>query len=353
MGILKKTEQKISKLRILVVDDVPDNIEVLRGVLHNDYLVLAAINGTKALEISRSRQMPDMILLDVMMPGIDGYEVCRRLKADSRTAHIPVIFVTGMGEAESEIKALELGAVDYITKPIIPTVVKARVKTHFALYDQNRELERQVQERTKELHRTRLQIIQDLGRAAEYKDNETGMHVMRMSNYTRLLAKATGMGENAVELVFNAAPMHDVGKIGIPDNILLKPGKLNEEEWAIMKTHPAIGAEIIGEAHDSDLLKLAATVAMTHHEKWNGTGYPKGLAGEEIPIEGRIVAVADVFDALTSERPYKKAWSVEDAINLIRREAGGHFDPLLIPLFEDILPEILKVKSTYADEEVV
>lgn len=346
-------EQKLARQRVLVVDDMPDNIEVLRGVLHKEYLLLAAINGAKALQIARSVQKPDIILLDVMMPEMDGYEVCRRLKADSRTAHIPVIFITGMGEVESETLALSLGAVDYITKPIIPAVVKARVKTHLALYDQNRELERLVQARTEELQRTRLRIIQDLGRAAEYKDNETGMHVIRMSNYARLLAKAAGMDERAVELVFNATPMHDVGKIGIPDSIMLKPGKLTDEEWVIMKTHPAIGAGIIGDPNDSDLLKMAVTVAMTHHEKWNGQGYPKGLSGEDIPIEGRITAVADVFDALTSVRPYKKAWSVDDAIDLMKREAGGHFDPELIPLFINILPEILKVKSTYADEEVV
>jgi len=343
-------EQKLVRQRVLVVDDMPDNIEVLRGILHKEYLLLAAINGAKALQIARSAQKPDIILLDVMMPEMDGYEVCRRLKSDSRTAHIPVIFITGMGEAESETLALSLGAVDYITKPIIPAVVKARVKTHLALYDQSRELESLVQARTEELQRTRLQIIQDLGRAAEYKDNETGMHVIRMSNYARLLAKAAGLDERVVELVFNAAPMHDVGKIGIPDSIVLKPGPLNDEEWAIMKTHPAIGAGIIGDPNDSDLLEMAVTVAMTHHEKWNGQGYPKGLSGEDIPIEGRITAVADVFDALTSERPYKKPWSVEDAMDLLKREAGAHFDPLLIPLFEEILPEILKVKAKYADE---
>jgi len=343
------SKYKISKQRILVVDDVPDNIEILRGVLHDDYLILAAKSGAKALEISRSNQKPDMILLDVMMPGMDGYEVCRRLKSDPRTAHIPVMFVTGMGEVESETLALEIGAVDYITKPIAPTVVRARVKTHLALFDLNHELERQVQERTEKLRRTRLQIIQGLGRASEYKDNETGMHVMRMSNYARLLAKAAGMHDQAVELVFHAAPMHDIGKIGIPDSILLKPSQLNEQEWKVMQTHPAIGVGIIGDTHDSELLNLASVVAMTHHEKWNGKGYPKGLAGEDIPIEGRIVAVADVFDALTSERPYKKAWSVEDAMDLLRRETGEHFDPQLIPLFEEILPEILKIKAKYAD----
>ncbi len=343
-------EQKLSRQRILVVDDMPDNIEVLRGVLHKEYLLLAAINGPKALQIAQSVEKPDIILLDVMMPDMDGYEVCRRLKSDSRTAHIPVIFVTGMGEVESETLALELGAVDYITKPIIPALVKARIKTHLALYDQSRELERLVQERTEELKGSRLQIIQDLGRAAEYKDNETGMHVLRMSNYARLIAEAAGMGTHAVDLVFNAAPMHDVGKIGIPDSVMLKPGPLNDEEWAIMKTHPVIGAEIIGDPQGSELLEVAVSVAKTHHEKWNGQGYPNGLSGEDIPIEGRVVAIADVFDALTSERPYKKAWSVEESIELMKREAGMHFDPQLIPLFVDILPEILKVKAAYADE---
>lgn len=346
-------KKKLSRQRILVVDDMPDNIEVLRGVLHKEYLLQAAINGVKALQIARSAQKPDIILLDVMMPGMDGYEVCRRLKSDSRTAHIPVIFITGMGKVESETLALSLGAVDYITKPIIPAVVKARVKTQLALYDQSRELEYLVQERTEELQSSRLQIIQDLGRAAEYKDNETGMHVLRMSNYARLIAKAAGMDEHAVNLVFNAAPMHDVGKIGIPDSVMLKPGPLNDEEWVIMKTHPVIGAEIIGDSNGSELLEVAVAVAMTHHEKWNGQGYPNGLSGENIPIEGRVVAVADVFDALTSERPYKKAWSVEDAVALMKREAGEHFDPFLINVFINILPEILEVKSTYDDEAVI
>ncbi|MES9846245.1 MAG: response regulator, partial [Candidatus Sedimenticola sp. 6PFRAG5] len=222
---------------ILVVDDIPDNIEVLRGVLKPNYTVMAAINGEKALEIARSDSRPDMILLDVMMPGMDGYDVCRKLKEDPKTAGIPVIFITAKDEIENEELGFDLGAVDYITKPIRPRIVLSRVKTHIALYDQNRVLEYKVRERTALLNQTRLQIIQRLGRAAEYKDNETGMHIMRMSNYSRLLARAAGMDDTWVELLYNAAPMHDIGKIGIPDSILLKPGKLDAQEWETMKTH--------------------------------------------------------------------------------------------------------------------
>ncbi|MEH6578958.1 MAG: two-component system response regulator [Amphritea sp.] len=342
--------QQSSRQRILVVDDTPDNIEVLRGVLHKDYQITVAISGAKALELARSEHRPDMILLDVMMPEMDGYEVCRRLKRDPRTADIPVIFVTSKDEVDSEETGLEIGAVDYITKPIVPRIVQARVKTQLALYDQNRELDRLVKERTEKLHSATLQIIQDLGRAAEYKDNETGMHVMRMSNYARLLGQAAGLNDNAVELLFYAAPMHDIGKIGIPDSILLKPGKLDAQEWQVMKTHCAIGAEIIGDAGGSELLQLAGSVALTHHEKWNGQGYPSGLAGEEIPLVARIVAIADVFDALTSKRPYKQAWSVEDAMNHLKNEAGEHFDPHLVALFLDLRPELLKIKTRYADD---
>jgi putative two-component system response regulator len=193
-----------------------------------------------------------------------------------------------------------------------------------------------------------LQIIRRLGRASEFKDNETGLHVIRMSHYSRLIGIEAGLKDEEVELLLNAAPMHDVGKIGIPDNILLKPGKLNDEEWNVMRRHPKFGMEIIGE-HKTDLLREAGIISMTHHEKWNGKGYPKGLAEEEIPLFGRIVAIADVFDALTSVRPYKKAWTVDDAVNLIKEEGGEHFDPKLIPCFEKALPEILKVKDKYAE----
>ena len=203
--------------------------------------------------------------------------------------------------------------------------------------------------RTAELAKTRHQIIRRLGRAAEYKDNETGNHVIRMSHYSRLIAQAAGLSAANVDLLFYAAPMHDVGKIGIPDRIMLKPGKLDEEEWGVMREHPDMGAEIIGD-HEDELLQAARSVALTHHEKWDGTGYPKGLKGEEIPIFGRIVAIADVFDALTSERPYKKAWSVEAALEMIDEGVGKHFDPDLMPALKAALPEMLEIKAQYAEE---
>jgi len=337
----------IEKQTILVVDDTPENIDVLVGTLKDDYHVKAAINGEMALKIVQASP-PDIVLLDIMMPGIDGYEVCHRLKADYTTRHIPIIFITAKIGIQDEIKGLEMGAVDYITKPISPPIVKARVKTHLALYDQSRELDRKVHIKTQQLHDTRLQIIQRLGRAAEYKDNETGMHVIRMSYYSRILGLAAGMDESEADMLMSAAPMHDIGKIGIPDSILRKPGKLDEAEFEIMKKHCEIGAEILGD-DTSELLQLAKVVALTHHEKWNGFGYPRGLAGEDIPRVGRIVAIADVFDALTSVRPYKEAWSVEQAVDLLESAAGEHFDPQLVPLFVNALPEVLEVMSKYAE----
>ena len=323
------------KSTILVVDDTPENIDVLSGVLRSEFRVKAALNGEKAIRIANAEPQPVMILLDIMMPGMDGYEVCQQLKANPATAKIPVIFITAKSEDKDERKGLELGAVDYITKPINPSIVLARVHTHLALYDQNMALENKVRERTEELNDTRLNIIHRLGRAAEFKDNETGLHVIRMSHYARLIAEALEYGDEWSELIFNAAPMHDIGKIGVPDHILLKPGKLDDSEWKIMREHPQFGADIIGE-HESEILKTSKIIAMTHHEKWDGSGYPLKLKGEEIPLEGRIIAIADVFDALTTERPYKKAWTVEDAVNLIDENSGSHFDPSLVLLFHNI-----------------
>src|SRR4051794_6357365 len=322
---------------ILVVDDTPLNISILTEILRGEYRVLAAINGEQALKIARGDPPPDLILLDVMMPGMSGHEVCQRLKGESSTRKIPVIFVTAMNQVEDEARGFALGAVDYITKPVSPPIVKARVKTQLALYDQNCELERLVRDRTAELHHTRMEIIKRLGRAGEFRDNETGMHVIRVAHYCQLLGRAARMNEEDVDLLFNAAPMHDIGKIGIRDNVLLKPGKLTDEEFVVMRTHSPIGGEILGEHRDS-LLQMAHTIALTHHEKWNGTGYPNGLQGEEIPLVGRIVSVADVFDALTSERPYKKAWPTEDAIELIEREAGAAFDPGVVANIMEVLP---------------
>ena len=334
------------KQTILVVDDTPENIDVLVGTLKHDYHVKAAINGNMALKIVQACP-PDIILLDIMMPGMDGYEVCQHLKSDYTTRHIPIIFITANNGTLDELKGLELGAVDYITKPISPPLVKARVRTQMALYDQNRELDRKVHEQTYQINATRLQIVQRLGRAAEYKDDDTGLHVVRMSHYSRILGIAAGMSETEADMLMNAAPMHDIGKIGIPDHILKKPGRLDDAELEIMQTHAEIGAEIIGE-DPSELLQMARIVALTHHEKWNGCGYPNRLKGEEIPRVGRIVAIADVFDALTSARPYKEAWSVEDAVKLLENSAGEHFDPQLVPLFVAALPQILEVKNRYS-----
>ena len=333
---------------ILVVDDVPENIDLLSGVLRPLYKVKAALNGERALKIANSEPRPDLILLDVMMPEIDGHEVCRQLKKHSATAKIPIIFVTAKNQEEDEKQGLELGAVDYITKPISPPIVLARVHTQLALYDQNRYLESIVEQRTEQLQQTRLEIIRRLGRAAEFKDNETGLHVIRMSHYSRLLAEALEHGDHWTELIFHASPMHDIGKIGIPDSVLLKPGKLDDDEWNIMRTHPQLGASIIGD-HDNELMQMSKEIALSHHEKWDGSGYPNGLKGEEIPLSGRIVAVADVFDALTTERPYKKAWAVSDAVKFIDENSGIHFDPDLVLLFHEVMPEILDIKEQYGE----
>ena len=270
-----------------------------------------------------------------------------QLSLRRKTERFPCVFHR---KVKDESHGFDLGAVDYITKPVSPPVGLRRVKIHLELYDVKRLLDNLVKERTAELDLTRLEIIQRLGRAAEYKDNETGMHVIRMSHYSKLLALKTGMNECEAEMLFNAAPMHDIGKIGIPDNILLKPGKLNADEWNVMKQHPQIGSDIIGK-HQSVLLNLAIEIAITHHEKWDGSGYPKGLKGEDIPFCGRIVAITDVFDALTTKRPYKKAWAVEDAVNLIKSEAGKHFDANLVNQFIEILPSVLEIKEKYAEEQ--
>ncbi|MCP1617312.1 putative two-component system response regulator [Pseudomonas sp. SLBN-26] len=320
---------------LLLVDDEPTNLQVLRHILQDDYRLLFAKDGPKALELA-GRERPALVLLDVMMPGMTGHEVCQQLKNDPATREIPVIFVTALADTEDEAKGFEVGAVDYITKPVSPAIVKARVRTHLSLV------------RMDELKRTRLEIVQRLGLAAEYKDNETGLHVIRMSHYSRILARALGWSEADCDDLLNAAPMHDVGKIGIPDAVLRKPGKLDADEWAVMRQHVSIGAKIIGE-HPSGLLRIAQRIALTHHEKWDGSGYPNGLAGEDIPIEGRIVAIADVFDALTSERPYKQAWPVEEAVAFLREQSGQHFDPDLVELFIQQLPAVLEVKARWAE----
>lgn len=329
------TQAPDQRPRLLLVDDEPTNLQVLRHVLQADYRLLFATDGARALQVARE-QLPQLILLDIMMPGMDGYAVCRALKADPATAGIPVIFVTALNDSQDETAGFNAGAVDYITKPVSPPVVRARVRNHLSLV------------RVDELRETRLQIVQRLGRAAEYKDNETGLHVIRMSHFSQLLALAAGCSPAWAEDLLNAAPMHDVGKIGIPDAVLRKPGPLDADEWATMRRHPEIGAEIIGE-HPSGVLQLAREIALAHHEKWDGSGYPRGLAGEAIPLSARIVAIADVFDALTTRRPYKEPWPVQEAMNHIAAQAGKHFDPALVALFAPLLPQLLEIRARWAE----
>ncbi|MFL6672767.1 MAG: two-component system response regulator [Massilia sp.] len=320
---------------ILAVDDEASNLQLLRQILQDHYRLLFAKDGARALELAQ-QEKPDLVLLDVMMPGMSGYEVCAALKAHPGTAAIPVIFVTALTDTGDELEGFEAGAVDYITKPVSPPIVRARVRTHLSLV------------RMEELRATRLAIVQRLGLAAEYKDNETGLHVIRMSHFARVLGLAAGMNEHEADDLLHASPMHDVGKIGIPDRILQKAGPLDPEEWKVMQGHAAIGAEIIGE-HDGGMLALARNIALAHHEKWDGSGYPNGLAGEAIPLEGRIVAIADVFDALTSKRPYKAAWSEEEALDYLHQQKGQHFDPALVDLFMEQMPAIRKIRERWAE----
>ena len=322
--------------RILIVDDEPANLKVLRQVLQDSYRLTFARSGADALELLEKEEV-SLILLDIMMPDMTGFEVCEQVKAQPHTVHIPVIFVTALKDTIDEETGFNLGAVDYITKPIVPAIVRARVKTHLSLVQAD------------VLKATQVDLIQRLGRAAEYKDNETGMHVLRMSHYAHVLALAAGIDAEAANELLLASQMHDLGKIAIPDNILLKPGRLNDDEFKQMKAHTLIGADILSNPR-SQLVALAYSIAMTHHEKWDGSGYPKGLKGLEIPLEGRIAAIADVFDALTSERPYKAAWPVEEAVNLLQQESGKHFDPDLVGLFVQELPKILDIKHQFAEQ---
>jgi putative two-component system response regulator len=323
---------------ILAVDDEASNLQLLRQILQDHYRLRFAKDGPRALELAREER-PDLILLDVMMPGMSGYEVCAALKADPALAAIPIIFVTALNETADELEGFEAGAVDYITKPVSPPVVRARVRTHLSLV------------RMEELRASRLEIVQRLGLAAEYKDNETGLHVIRMSHFARILGLAAGMTEAEADDLLHAAPMHDVGKIGIPDRVLLKPGPLDPDEWKIMQGHAHIGAEIIGQ-HDHGVLALARNIALSHHEKWDGSGYPNGLAGKDIPLEGRICAIADVFDALTSIRPYKKAWTEQEALDFLVKQKGKHFDAELVDLFLAQMPAIRAIRERWAEQEV-
>ncbi|MEE4351656.1 MAG: two-component system response regulator [Desulfatiglans sp.] len=347
---------------ILVVDDEDLNRRLMEAMLVPlGYDVSLAREGKEALEQVRECQ-PDLILLDIMMPGIDGFEVAKRLKGDPDTRIIPIVMVTALNDVEDRVKALEAGADDFLTKPIDKVELRARVKSLLKvkaysdhMRDYQQELEREVTRQTRKLRAAfkkakdaSLDTIYRLSRAAEYKDEDTGGHIQRMSHYSSAIAERIGMDGQEVETILYAAPMHDVGKIGIPDKILLKPGPLNPDEWQIMMEHTTIGAKIL-EGGDSEVIALAEVIALTHHEKWDGSGYPKGLAGDEIPKAGRITAIADVFDALTSKRPYKQAFSVEKTFGIMREGRGKHFDPDLIDTFFTMEEEIVAIREKYLD----
>lgn len=340
--------------RIMVIDDEEANLKLMRKVLARaGYDNLELIQDPRLVMEAYDRNPPDLILLDLNMPHIDGFEMLRQFQALADPLLPPVVVLTAQSGRSFLLQSLELGARDFLGKPFDQSEVLMRVANllqaqlaHRLVRDQKDVLEGMVRQRTEELSRTRLQVVQRLGRAAEYRDNETGLHIIRMSQFSVVLARSLGWDANAQELLLHASPMHDIGKIGIPDHILLKPGKFEPEEWETMKTHAAIGAEILS-GDDSALLRLAEEIALNHHEKWDGSGYPAGLKGQEIPQSARIVALADVFDALLSNRPYKKSWTVEEAVAFIRSQSGQHFDPEVVAHFEKGLSELLEIRAKY------
>lgn len=355
--------------KVLVVDDEAGVRRVLTRLLSAEgYEVLEAASGQEGLELLWTHGA-DTVLLDVMMPRMDGLEVCRRIRKNSRTAHTPVVFITAAVDREFRRQARKAGADDFLAKPFDEVELLARVNNTVRMklyYDgltrERNRLKNEVDGRTRALHEAteRLERLQEdlriareetilrLARAAEFRDDETAAHLQRMSHYCYLIAKKKHLDDYTCEMLRIASPMHDVGKIGIPDHILLKPGRLTPDEYTIMKQHAEIGYQILS-GSESPLVKLAANIAHTHHEKWDGSGYPRGLQGEAIPVEGRIAAVADVFDALTSERPYKKAWPLEDAVALLERGRAAHFDPELVDLFLGSMDEVLEIKHEFLD----
>ena len=356
----------MEKPTILVVDDTPENIDVLVGVLKSEYKVKAALNGNKAITIAKSEQPPDLVLLDIMMPEMNGYQVAEVLKEDPLTRDIPIIFVTAMNEIEDEKKGLELGAVDYLTKPISPPIVKARVRNQMELKRHRDHLEDMVSLRTRELEMTREVTIFSLAALAETRDNETGGHIIRTQRYVRSLALAlqdhpdflNHLDDDTINLLYKSAPLHDIGKVGVPDAVLLKPGKLNADEFEIMKTHTDLGRETIIKAEDamedrriSEFLRLARQIAHTHHEKWDGSGYPQGISGDDIPLAGRIMAVADVYDALISKRIYKPPFTHAKARDILQADSGTHFDPRIIDAFISREEEFRQIALEFADHD--
>ncbi|MBU1564310.1 MAG: two-component system response regulator [Proteobacteria bacterium] len=345
---------------ILIVDDTEENVDILIATLGELYDISVAIDGETALEMLEEFT-PDLILLDIMMPGIDGYEVCERLKRETRTLKIPIIFLTALSEAQNEEKGLLLGAVDYITKPFNPFLVKARVKNHLELKMHRDNLELLVQQRTSELELTQEVTIESMGTLAEYRDPETGGHIQRTKHYIQILANhlknhpkfsAILTNETIISL-YKSAPLHDIGKVGVPDHILLKPGRLTEGEFEEMKKHTIYGRDTISKAEkklgNRSFLHYALEIAESHQEKWDGSGYPNGWSGEEIPISGRLMAIADVYDALISKRVYKAPFSHSKAVAIIRESSGQHFDPDIVEAFLQVSEEFRRIAIKHAD----
>lgn len=359
-SIRMPVKDKIHRASILIVDDNPVNVTLMRKILENDgYSDIASTTDPVEVRGLYREKLFDLILLDIHMPELSGFDVMAQLKQDFPKDYLPILVLSADQSEDARHLALSSGAKDFINKPFERLEVLLRVRNilevrllHKEVLGQNQQLEERVKERTKQLYDTQVNLIRCLGKAAEYRDNETGMHVIRMSETSAILARQLGLDEHECEIIRHASPMHDIGKIAIPDSILLKQGKLTEEEWAVMKSHAELGAEILSD-QDSELLGTAALLARTHHERWDGSGYPNGLRGEEIPLLTRIVTVCDVFDALTSERPYKHAWTVEQALIYMKDKAGEAFDPHVVENFEKILPQVLEIRSIYSDDQRV
>lgn len=360
----------MNKKTILVVDDSAAALAVLDEILSPYYQVHLVKRGTQALRIAESDEPPDLILLDILMPPPDGFEVCRILKSNPKTHRIPIIFVTAKDETEDEALGLELGAVDYITKPFAPLIVLARVRTHLdlraardQLEQQNLSLEQRVADRTLELTIAQDVTITSMATLAEARDKETGNHIWRTQNYLRLLAKhlpdypsyGRAISDEDVERMYKSAPLHDIGKVGIPDRILLKPGPLSPEEFEIMKTHTTIGYEAVTRSErmlgTTSFLRYAREIVYTHHERWDGTGYPRGLAGEEIPLSGRLMALGDVYDALISKRVYKDPVPHSEACRIILDQAGRQFDPVLVEIFATLTEDFRNIALSSVELE--
>jgi len=350
----------LSQMRILVVDDVETNVDILVEALGDDYRVSVAMDGESALEIIEEVP-PDIILMDIMMPGIDGYEVCKRLKSKTATRDIPVVFLTALSEEENEAKGLALGAVDYITKPFSAALVKARVKNHLELKQHKDHLENLVAKRTREVLLTQEISMESIGTLAEFRDPETGGHIKRIQHYIKALANelktlpqfSEVLNEETIDRIYKCSPLHDIGKVAIPDAILKKPGKLTKEEFDIMKTHAILGYEVLlsgkKRLDTGNYLKCAGTIALTHHEKWDGSGYPRGLSGNNIPVEGRLMAIADVYDALVSRRVYKAPLPHSQAVAAILEGGGHHFDPEMVAVFQHHTEAFRAIAIEFAD----